>query len=90
MCWLALPPSAPYSFQEVINKRDCDEPHTRGSGIGLAGALLYKTRGKGGENMALIQDMASFSIQELKLNRVEPSTEAEWSIVNGYLLEACK
>ena len=37
--------------------------------------------------MALIEDMASFTIKELKLNKVEPKTEVEWSIVKNYLLE---
>ena len=37
--------------------------------------------------MTQLRDMASFSIKELKLNRVEPVTEVEWDIINRYLLE---
>lgn len=39
--------------------------------------------------MTMLEDMASFSIKELKLNRVEPTTEAEWSIIKSYLLSKC-
>lgn len=38
--------------------------------------------------MAQVRDMASFSIKELKQNRVFPTTEIEWEIINRYLLEA--
>ena len=40
--------------------------------------------------MATIQDNASFSIKELKLNRVEPKTEKEWEIINKYLVKATR
>lgn len=40
--------------------------------------------------MAMIEDMASFTIPELKLNRVEPRTETEWSIIKNYLADKVK
>ena len=40
--------------------------------------------------MATLEDMASFSIKELKLNKVEPRTELEWSIIKNYLADKVK
>lgn len=37
--------------------------------------------------MAMIQDVVTFTIKELNLSRVAPSNPAEWTIINGYLLE---
>lgn len=37
--------------------------------------------------MAMIRDMASFSIKELSLHRVEPVTQTDWQIIDRYLLE---
>ena len=39
--------------------------------------------------MTTLEDMASFSIKELKLNKAEPKTETEWSIIKSYLLSKC-
>ena len=39
---------------------------------------------------AQIKDNASFSIAELKFSKVEPTTEADCSIINNYLLSKCK
>lgn len=40
--------------------------------------------------MALVKDVVKVTITELKFNKVEPVTEADWQIVNNYLLERCK
>lgn len=37
--------------------------------------------------MAMIRDIASFSIKELGFSRVEPKTAFEWDLVDKYLLE---
>ena len=39
--------------------------------------------------MAMISDIVKVSIKELKLDKVEPTTPAEWQIINNYLAEAC-
>lgn len=40
--------------------------------------------------MAAIADIVKVTIKELKFNKVEPTTPADWHIVNNYLLERCK
>jgi hypothetical protein len=40
--------------------------------------------------MALVRDVVKVTITELKFSKVEPVTEADWQIVNNYLLERCK
>ena len=37
--------------------------------------------------MAMIRDMASFSIKELGLYKVEPVTPLDWQVIDRYLLE---
>ena len=37
--------------------------------------------------MSMIRDVAKFTIKELKLNKVEPITKTEWSIIDQYLLD---
>jgi hypothetical protein len=39
--------------------------------------------------MALVRDVVKVSIAELKFNKVEPVSDADWQIVNNYLLERC-
>ena len=39
--------------------------------------------------MALVKDVVKVTITELKFSKVEPVTEADWQIVNNYLLERC-
>jgi hypothetical protein len=39
--------------------------------------------------MALVRDVVKVTITELKFSKVEPVTEADWQIVNNYLLERC-
>jgi hypothetical protein len=38
----------------------------------------------------MIRDNAYFTIKELKLSRVAPTTEVEWGIIDRYLLEAAR
>lgn len=40
--------------------------------------------------MALVSETVTVTIKELGFSRVSPVTEAEWKIVNNYLLEQCK
>ena len=40
--------------------------------------------------MTTLEDMASFTIKELNLNKVEPRTEIEWSVIKNYLIEKVK
>ena len=35
----------------------------------------------------MIRDTASFTIKELNLHKVNPTTEVEWNLINNYLLE---
>ena len=35
----------------------------------------------------MIRDMASFSIKEMKFNKVYPTTETEWTIIDRYMLD---
>ena len=37
--------------------------------------------------MAMIEEMASFTIKELQLNKVEPRTEVDWSVIKNYLAD---
>jgi hypothetical protein len=39
--------------------------------------------------MALVRDFVKVSIGELGFNKVEPTTTADWQIINNYLLERC-
>ena len=39
--------------------------------------------------MTLVRDVVKVTITELKFSKVEPVTEADWQIVNNYLLERC-
>ena len=39
--------------------------------------------------MALVRDVVKVSIAELGFNKVEPTSTADWQIVNNYLLERC-
>lgn len=41
-------------------------------------------------NVAMIRDMVKVTIKELKLNKVEPTSDVDWKIVDKYLLERCK
>jgi len=36
----------------------------------------------------VIREVATFTIKELKLHKVGPTTEVEWTIIERYLLEA--
>ena len=40
--------------------------------------------------MAMIEEMASFTIKELQLNKVEPRTEVDWSVIKNYLADKVK
>jgi hypothetical protein len=40
--------------------------------------------------MALVRDVVKVTIAELGFSKVEPTTNADWQIVNNYLLERCK
>ena len=39
--------------------------------------------------MALVRDVVKVSIAELEFDKVEPTSESDWQIVNNYLLERC-
>ena len=39
--------------------------------------------------MALVRDFVKVSIAELGFDKVEPTSDADWQIVNNYLLERC-
>jgi hypothetical protein len=37
--------------------------------------------------MPMIQDMASFTVKSLDLYKVEPSTQADWKIINKIITD---
>jgi hypothetical protein len=40
--------------------------------------------------MAMVSDIVKVTIKELNLNKVEPITPVEWSVINNYLASICK
>lgn len=37
--------------------------------------------------MALVMDVAQFTVKELGLSKVEPATRAEWTLINSVMRE---